>query len=319
MIATAWVVPSVDRTVHRRRSDRVRLVALGVPHPGPARAGAVVRRAPEALRVGAYRRPPRGPVPDGGDARDGSGRRAVGRAGGGEVALGHGGGRGDRRARADRGGGSAALPGRHAAAPSRAAVRGRVPRRDGGRVLRLPGVRPADAGRAPRRDADPGRPCGGDDGARLVERVRGSRVARACGCAAPSLVRVGSVVVSLGVLVTATAAIVTDAITVPAWVSGIGLLIGGLGMGLGMASNSVLLFDYSRARGPGRELSSAPDERCARRPDGDRRRGRRVCGVPREPRPDRAVQHHLRDRVRGDAAGDRRRLPRPYAAPTPTL
>lgn len=60
-----------------------------------------------------------------------------------------------------------------------------------------------------------------------------------------SLVRIGAVVVSAGVLVTATAALVTDAITVPAWVSGLGLLIGGLGMGLGMASNAVLLFDYS--------------------------------------------------------------------------
>ena len=64
--------------------------------------------------------------------------------------------------------------------------------------------------------------------------------------------------VSLGVLVTATAAIVTDAITVPAWVSGIGLLIGGLGMGLGMASNSVLLFDYSPPR------TAAPTPRRSR-------------------------------------------------------
>jgi MFS family permease len=58
-------------------------------------------------------------------------------------------------------------------------------------------------------------------------------------------------VTSFGVLVTATAAIVTDALTVPAWVAGLGLLVGGLGMGLAMASNAVLLFDYSppEARG----------------------------------------------------------------------
>jgi MFS family permease len=45
--------------------------------------------------------------------------------------------------------------------------------------------------------------------------------------------------------VTSTSAVVTDAVTVPAWVAGAGLVVGGLGMGLSMASNAVLLFDLS--------------------------------------------------------------------------
>lgn len=60
-----------------------------------------------------------------------------------------------------------------------------------------------------------------------------------------ALVVRGAVVVTVGVLITASAAVVTDAVTVPAWFAGVGLLIGGLGMGLSMASNAVLLFDYS--------------------------------------------------------------------------
>ena len=60
-----------------------------------------------------------------------------------------------------------------------------------------------------------------------------------------SLVRVGAAVAATGVVVTGTSAVVTDAFVVPAWTSGIGLVIGGLGMGLSMASNAVLLFDYS--------------------------------------------------------------------------
>jgi MFS family permease len=59
------------------------------------------------------------------------------------------------------------------------------------------------------------------------------------------LVRIGASIAAVGVLVTSTAAIVTDAVTVPAWVAGLGLVIGGLGMGLSMASNAVLLFDLS--------------------------------------------------------------------------
>jgi len=61
-----------------------------------------------------------------------------------------------------------------------------------------------------------------------------------------TLVRCGAVVTCLGVVVTASAAVTTDALVVPAWVAGVGLLIGGLGMGLSMSSNSVLLFDLSR-------------------------------------------------------------------------
>jgi MFS family permease len=60
-----------------------------------------------------------------------------------------------------------------------------------------------------------------------------------------TLVRRGAVFTTVGVLTTALAAIATDDLTVPAWLSGVGLLIAGLGMGLGMASNSVLLFEYS--------------------------------------------------------------------------
>lgn len=59
------------------------------------------------------------------------------------------------------------------------------------------------------------------------------------------LVRAGAVVTTLGVMVAATSAIVTSTVTIPAWCAGLGLLIGGLGMGLSMSSNSVLLFDLS--------------------------------------------------------------------------
>lgn len=59
------------------------------------------------------------------------------------------------------------------------------------------------------------------------------------------LVRQGSVVTAVGVLVTGSAAIVTSQVVVPAWVAGVGLMIGGLGMGLSMSSNAVLLFDFS--------------------------------------------------------------------------
>ncbi len=60
-----------------------------------------------------------------------------------------------------------------------------------------------------------------------------------------SLVRRGAVITTLGVVVTSSAAVATDSFTVPAWLAGVGLLIGGLGMGLAMASNAVLLFEYS--------------------------------------------------------------------------
>jgi MFS family permease len=59
------------------------------------------------------------------------------------------------------------------------------------------------------------------------------------------LVPVGAAVTALGVLVTASSAFVTRALTVPAWLAGVGLLVGGLGMGLSMSSNAVLLFDLS--------------------------------------------------------------------------
>ena len=62
-----------------------------------------------------------------------------------------------------------------------------------------------------------------------------------------TLVRGGAMVTTVGVVVTATSAIVTDDVTVPAAMSGVGLIVGGLGMGLSMASNAVLLFEFSPA------------------------------------------------------------------------
>lgn len=59
------------------------------------------------------------------------------------------------------------------------------------------------------------------------------------------LVRLGSVVTAVGVLVTGSAALVTSQVVVPAWLAGAGLIVGGLGMGLSMSSNAVLLFDLS--------------------------------------------------------------------------
>jgi MFS family permease len=59
------------------------------------------------------------------------------------------------------------------------------------------------------------------------------------------LVRLGAAVTAVGVLLTASAAIATNDVTLPAWLAGIGLVIGGLGMGLSMSSNAVLLFDLS--------------------------------------------------------------------------
>jgi len=55
----------------------------------------------------------------------------------------------------------------------------------------------------------------------------------------------GAAVAAVGVALTASAAVVTDPVTVPAWVAGVGMAVGGLGMGLSMASNAVLLFDLS--------------------------------------------------------------------------
>jgi MFS family permease len=59
------------------------------------------------------------------------------------------------------------------------------------------------------------------------------------------LVRIGAVVTACSVLITGSACIVTSSLVVPAWFAGVGLLVGGLGMGLSMSSNSVLLFDLS--------------------------------------------------------------------------
>lgn len=59
------------------------------------------------------------------------------------------------------------------------------------------------------------------------------------------LVRLGAAVTAIGVLVTGSAAVATPALVVPAWLVAIGLTVGGLGMGLSMSSNAVLLFDYS--------------------------------------------------------------------------
>lgn len=59
------------------------------------------------------------------------------------------------------------------------------------------------------------------------------------------LVRRGAAVTAVGVLLTGAAAIATTALVVPAWLAGIGLVVAGLGMGLAMSSNAVLLFEYS--------------------------------------------------------------------------
>lgn len=59
------------------------------------------------------------------------------------------------------------------------------------------------------------------------------------------LVSRGAAITAVGILLTGSAAIVTTALVVPAWLAGIGLVVGGLGMGLSMSSNAVLLFDYS--------------------------------------------------------------------------
>ncbi len=60
-----------------------------------------------------------------------------------------------------------------------------------------------------------------------------------------TLVMRGATLTAGGVVVTSLAAIATSTVTFPVWLAGLGLLVGGLGMGLSMASNSVLLFDYS--------------------------------------------------------------------------
>ncbi|MDP9318265.1 MAG: MFS transporter [Actinomycetota bacterium] len=59
------------------------------------------------------------------------------------------------------------------------------------------------------------------------------------------LVRIGAAVTAVGVVVTGSASVVTSALVVPAWLAGVGLVVGGLGMGLSMSSNSVLLLDLS--------------------------------------------------------------------------
>jgi MFS family permease len=70
------------------------------------------------------------------------------------------------------------------------------------------------------------------------------------------LVRIGASVTALGVVVTGSACVVTSALVVPAWLAGVGLLLGGLGMGLSMSSNSVLLFDLSRPEEQGRNSAA---------------------------------------------------------------
>lgn len=59
------------------------------------------------------------------------------------------------------------------------------------------------------------------------------------------LVRIGAIVTAASVVITGSACVVTSSLVVPAWLAGVGLLAGGLGMGLSMSSNSVLLFDLS--------------------------------------------------------------------------
>jgi MFS family permease len=70
------------------------------------------------------------------------------------------------------------------------------------------------------------------------------------------LVRAGATVAALGVAVTGSACIVTSSLVVPAWLAGVGLAIGGLGMGLSMSSNSVLLFNLSPPEEQGRNSAA---------------------------------------------------------------
>jgi MFS family permease len=70
------------------------------------------------------------------------------------------------------------------------------------------------------------------------------------------LVRIGATVTALGVVVTGSACVVTSALVVPAWLAGVGLLLGGLGMGLSMSSNSVLLFELSPVEEQGRNSAA---------------------------------------------------------------
>jgi MFS family permease len=65
------------------------------------------------------------------------------------------------------------------------------------------------------------------------------------------LVRVGAVITAASVVVTGSASVVTSTLVLPAWLAGVGLLVGGLGMGLSMSSNSVLLFDLSPTEAQG--------------------------------------------------------------------
>ncbi|MBA3309532.1 MAG: MFS transporter [Nocardioidaceae bacterium] len=59
------------------------------------------------------------------------------------------------------------------------------------------------------------------------------------------LVRLGAAVTTVGVVVTGSSVVVTDAVIVPGWLAGVGLLVAGVGMGLSMSSNAVLLFEFS--------------------------------------------------------------------------
>jgi MFS family permease len=65
------------------------------------------------------------------------------------------------------------------------------------------------------------------------------------------LVRVGAVITAASVVVTGSASVVTSTLVLPAWLAGVGLLVGGLGMGLSMSSNSVLLFALSPTEAQG--------------------------------------------------------------------
>jgi MFS family permease len=72
-----------------------------------------------------------------------------------------------------------------------------------------------------------------------IQGRRNLRIARS------RLIPIGAAIVAVGVVVTGSSSIVTESLTIPAWFSGLGLLVGGFGMGLSMASNSVLMFELS--------------------------------------------------------------------------
>ena len=228
------------RTVHRRRPDRVRSWRWAFLSLVPLLPIPLLAVLPGRHR--ADRRPPAGPGP----ARGGDGHRCwaapVGRAAGGGLVLGRG------RGRSVVGLALVILAALRlfpagVEVHARSAIGRDLPRVTAGGFFGCEAYVPLMLveHRGPPHD---GRAVRGHDGHRMGYRFLDPRPSGISGCthdAGPPGRRVhhdrrGD---------DGVAAIATEEVTLPAWLSGLGLLVGGLGMGLGMASNSVLLFDYS--------------------------------------------------------------------------